>query len=82
LQEVIVRRRKRRRDNGRGTAEQHIKEGKNPLRWTRLSQQEIRWVVGKAVKLAPHCLRCVGACLMHRTGANSSVGDRHLGHIG
>ena len=23
--------------NGRGTAEQHIKEGKNELRWTRLS---------------------------------------------
>jgi DDE family transposase len=28
--------------NGRGTAEQHIKEGKNAIRWTRLSCHAFR----------------------------------------
>ena len=28
--------------NGRGTAEQHIQEGKNAIRWTRLSCHALR----------------------------------------
>jgi Transposase DDE domain group 1 len=39
--------------NGRGTAEQHIKEGKNALRWTRLSCHAFRH---KAVRLQLHAL--------------------------
>jgi hypothetical protein len=39
--------------NGRGTAEQHIKEGKNALRWTRLSCQAFRH---DAVRLQLHTL--------------------------
>ena len=39
--------------NGRGTAEQHIKEGKNALRWTRLSCHAFRH---NAVRLQLHAL--------------------------
>jgi DDE family transposase len=39
--------------NGRGTAEQHIKEGKNALRWTRLSCHAFR---DNAVRLQLHAL--------------------------
>jgi hypothetical protein len=39
--------------NGRGTAEQHIKEGKNALRWTRLSCHAFRQ---NAVRLQLHAL--------------------------
>jgi hypothetical protein len=39
--------------NGRGTAEQHIKEGKNALRWTRLSCRAFRH---NAVRLQLHAL--------------------------
>jgi Transposase DDE domain group 1 len=39
--------------NGRGTAEQHIKEGKNALRWTRLSCHTFRH---NAVRLQLHAL--------------------------
>ena len=39
--------------NGRGTAEQHIKEGKNPIRWTRLSCHAFRH---NAVQLQLHAL--------------------------
>ena len=39
--------------NGRGTAEQHIKEGKNSLRWTRLSCRAFRH---NAVRLQLHAL--------------------------
>ena len=39
--------------NGRGTAEQHIKERKNALRWTRLSYHAFRH---KAVRLQLHAL--------------------------
>jgi hypothetical protein len=39
--------------NGRGTAEQHIKEGKNAIRWTRLSCHAFRH---NAVRLQLHAL--------------------------
>jgi hypothetical protein len=39
--------------NGRGTAEQHIKEGKNALRWTRLSCHAF---LHNAVRLQLHAL--------------------------
>jgi hypothetical protein len=39
--------------NGRGTAEQQIKEGKNSLRWTRLSCRAFRH---NAVRLQLHAL--------------------------
>jgi hypothetical protein len=39
--------------NGRGTAEQHIKEGKNAIRWTRLSCNAFRH---NAVRLQLHAL--------------------------
>jgi hypothetical protein len=39
--------------NGRGTAEQHIKEGKNAIRWTRLSCRAFRH---NAVRLQLHTL--------------------------
>jgi hypothetical protein len=39
--------------NGRGTAEQHIKEGKNAIRWTRLSCRAFRH---NAVRLQLHAL--------------------------
>jgi Transposase DDE domain group 1 len=39
--------------NGRGTAEQHIKEGKNAIRWTRLSCNAFRY---NAVRLQLHAL--------------------------
>jgi hypothetical protein len=39
--------------NGRGTAEQHIKEGKNAIRWTRLSCHAFR---PNAVRLQLHAL--------------------------
>jgi hypothetical protein len=39
--------------NGRGTAEQHIKEGKKALRWTRLSCHAFRH---NAVRLQLHAL--------------------------
>jgi len=39
--------------NGRATAEQHIKEGKNALRWTRLSCRAFRH---NAVRLQLHAL--------------------------
>jgi hypothetical protein len=39
--------------NGRGTAEQHIKEGKNAIRWTRLSCHAFRH---KALRLELHAL--------------------------
>jgi Transposase DDE domain group 1/Family of unknown function (DUF6441) len=39
--------------NGRGTAEQHIKEGKNAIRWTRLSCHAFRH---NAVQLQLHAL--------------------------
>ena len=39
--------------NGRGTAEQHIKEGKNAIRWTRLSCHAFRH---DAVRLQLHAL--------------------------
>ena len=39
--------------NGRGTAEQHIKEGKNGIRWTRLSCRAFRH---NAVRLQLHAL--------------------------
>jgi Transposase DDE domain group 1 len=41
--------------NGRGTAEQHIKEGKNALRWTWLSCHTFRH---NAVRLQLHALAC------------------------
>ena len=40
-------------DNGRGTAEQWIKEGKNAVKWTRLSCTEFR---ANAVRLELHAL--------------------------
>jgi hypothetical protein len=40
-------------DNGRGTAEQHIKEGKNAIRWARLSCHAFRH---NAVRLQLHAL--------------------------
>ena len=39
--------------NQRGTAEQHIKEGKNAIRWTRLSCQKFR---NNEVRLQLHAL--------------------------
>ncbi|MEO1192921.1 MAG: IS1380 family transposase [Pseudomonadota bacterium] len=39
--------------NGRGTAEQHIKEGKNAIRWTRLSCRSFK---ANAVRLQLHAL--------------------------
>ena len=39
--------------NQRGTAEQHIKEGKNAIRWTRLSCQKFR---NNVVRLQLHAL--------------------------
>ena len=39
--------------NQRGTAEQHIKEGKNAIRWTRLSCQKFR---NNGVRLQLHAL--------------------------
>ena len=39
--------------NQRGTAEQHIKEGKNALKWTRLSCRSFR---ANAVRLQLHAL--------------------------
>ena len=39
--------------NQRGTAEQHIKEGKNAIRWTRLSCQKFH---NNAVRLQLHAL--------------------------
>ena len=39
--------------NHRGTAEQHIKEGKNAINWTRLSSRKFR---NKAVRLQLHAL--------------------------
>jgi hypothetical protein len=41
--------------NGRGTAEQHIKEGKNAIRWTRLSCHAFRH---NTVRLQLHALAC------------------------
>ncbi len=38
-------------DNHRGTAEQHLKEGKNAIKWTRLSCRKIR---DNAVRLQLH----------------------------
>ena len=39
--------------NQRGTAEQHIKEGKNAIKWTRLSCRKLR---DNAVRLQLHAL--------------------------
>ncbi|GAB5512211.1 MAG: hypothetical protein Rhims3KO_36120 [Hyphomicrobiales bacterium] len=39
--------------NGRGTAKQHIKEGRNAIRWTRLSCRSFR---ANAVRLQLHAL--------------------------
>jgi hypothetical protein len=39
--------------NRRGTAKQHIKEGKNPIRWTRISCQKYR---NSEVRLQLHAL--------------------------
>jgi hypothetical protein len=41
--------------NGRGTAEQHIKEGKYALKWTRLSCMRLK---ANAVRLQLHALAC------------------------
>ncbi len=41
--------------NQRGTAEQHIKEGKKAIRWTRLSCQKFH---NNAVRLQLHGLAC------------------------
>ena len=45
--------------NQRGTAEQWIKEGKNAIKWTRLSCRSLR---NNAVRLQLHALAYTAAC--------------------
>jgi hypothetical protein len=56
--------------NGRGTAEQHIKEGKNALRWTRLSCHTFRH---NAVRLQLHALAYNLANFMRTFGLPEEV---------
>ena len=66
--------------NGRGTAEQHIKEGKNALRWTRLSCHAFRH---NAVRLQLHALAYNLANFLRTLALPQEVGrGRSRGHGG
>ncbi len=56
--------------NQRGTAEQHIKEGKNAIRWTRLSCQKFR---NNEVRLQLHALAYNLANFMRRLALPEEV---------
>lgn len=56
----------------RGTAEQHIKEGKYAINWTRLS---CKWFRDNEVRLQLHALAFNLGSLLNRAGLSEEVAD-------
>ena len=61
--------------NRRGTAEQHIKEGKYAFRWTRLSCKRFR---DNEVRLQLHALACNPATFLRCINLPGEMADRSL----
>ena len=64
--------------NQRGTAEQHIKEGKYAINWTRLSCKRVR---GNEVRLQLHALAYNLGSFLQRTDLPEDVADWSLTSI-